>query len=84
VLEEVVAECHAIRVPLLIARCAHPPQIAVATLMDVRSANAIVEETLAESGLLEKLGGPRFTFRRVHEAVSHYFRIPVLGHHLVV
>lgn len=35
----------------------------------IASANASVEESLASSGVLDKLGGERFMFRRVHEAV---------------
>ena len=52
VLEEVLHECHAQRVPLIIS-----------------SANAIVESVLQSTGFEDKLGGPRFMFRRVHEAV---------------
>jgi SulP family sulfate permease len=52
VLEEVVAECHGQRVPLLVA-----------------SANAYVEAFLYKAGLVARLGGPQFMFRRVHEAV---------------
>jgi hypothetical protein len=51
-LDEVVAQCHATGVPLVIA-----------------TANAMVEESLAAAGVVERLGGPKFIARRVHEAV---------------
>lgn len=35
----------------------------------IASANASVEDSLISSGVLDKLGGERFMFRRVHEAV---------------
>lgn len=35
----------------------------------IAAANAIVEEDLMSAGLTAELGGPRFMFRRVHEAV---------------
>jgi len=44
----------------------------------IASPNAIVEASLAEFGMLRKLGGERFKYNRVHEAVK-----AVLLHHVV-